>query len=417
MPSSKRKRAGPGLSFAERDRQGQSSGPSNGGGGRRQGYNQVYRLPSKLISGPGIFVTCVQGKERKAALQFIDHLNEIADRLYPGVKLLPPLKHEVAKEAVDGEEEDLMDAMRNGPATATAANEEAAKEESTEDAAPTAVREEEPATATAGPAKEAPVVDDIEAQIQAELAELRGDTSAGGPSKKAKTEHKDKDDGTPTQRFKKIETDTECLNFISCARPIDPYTMVYAVLEEVERTGEPRSRFVQRLSPVTDTCSAHPTQVTQLANRVIPTFFPPDGPARSFKIDPRIRSHNTLTRDSLIQIIAASIPREGGHYADLKKPDVWIIVEVHKNVCAIGVVRDYERFKKLNVQSVADAANAKKAEAYEEHKDAAAQKQEQKQGDDAKQPELQQEQEGPAVAAAAVTDATADGVQTTTTAS
>ncbi len=34
--------------------------------------------------GSGIFVTCVQSKERKAALQFIDLLNEVADRLYPG---------------------------------------------------------------------------------------------------------------------------------------------------------------------------------------------------------------------------------------------------------------------------------------------------------------------------------------------
>lgn len=30
--------------------------------------------------------------------------------------------------------------------------------------------------------------------------------------------------------------------FIRCAPPIDPYKMVYAILEEVERTGEARSR-------------------------------------------------------------------------------------------------------------------------------------------------------------------------------
>ncbi|KAN0065707.1 hypothetical protein ACQY0O_000837 [Thecaphora frezii] len=301
MPSSKRKRSGPGLSFADRDA---SSAPASRP--KRTNYNQVYRLPSKLISGPGIFVTCVKGKERKCALQFIDHLNELADDLYPGVKLLPPLKRDdnlpPKKEEAQADEEDLMDAMRNGAAgpAALVAAREAGEEKSAD--AETATTEEQqggkaqPTVETeteahdeppAPPVKAATVEDDIEAQIKAELAALRGDSEA--PNKKTKTQQtkgnkakaqKDTlEDGTPTQRFKTIETDTECLIFISCARPIDPYKMVYAVLEEVERTGEPRSRFVQRLSPVTDTCSAHPDQVAALAERVIPIFFPAQGPA------------------------------------------------------------------------------------------------------------------------------------------
>lgn len=153
MPSNKRKRSGPGLSFADRDAR--SSGPStsnrsnNGGGGKRSNYNQPYRLPSKLISGPGIFVTCVQGKERKAALQFIDHLNEVADRIYKDVKLLPPLKREEEEKKKDeererGSEEDLMDAMRNGPApVAEAADREETEEPTQQEEETKKVEEEE----------------------------------------------------------------------------------------------------------------------------------------------------------------------------------------------------------------------------------------------------------------------------------
>ncbi len=47
--------------------------------------------------------------------------------------------------------------------------------------------------------------------------------------------------------------------------------------------------------------------------------------------------------------------------ANLTSPDYWIVVEVVKNSAAISVVKDYERFKKMNLQTVAQAANERRA--------------------------------------------------------
>lgn len=330
MPS-KRKRSGPGFN---RD------APADAGGYKRTrpAYNQVYRVPSRNISGPGIFVTCVQGKERKAALQFIDMLNELADRLYPGIAPQPVPEPSAASVGNADDEED-MDALRNGAAASSTETK--------------AVESQAPETET--PAKEDQADkagdDDIEAQIAAELRDIKSSERRRGGVGKA-------------VRFRSVETDTECLVFISVSPPFDPYLLTYTLLEEVESTGVARSRFVQRLTPVSTTCPANATALADLARSVLPGFFGTnEGEGKTFKIDPRIRSHSQLKRNDVIQTIAANIPtadpeNDGGerrriHNANLTEPDLWIVVEVVKNAAAISVVRDYSRFKKLNLQSLA----------------------------------------------------------------
>ncbi|SPO23733.1 related to TAN1 - putative tRNA acetyltransferase [Ustilago trichophora] len=347
MPS-KRKRSGPGFNRDD---------PAAAQRSKKPNYNQVYRLPSRNISGPGIFVTCVQGKERKAALQFIDLLNEVADRLYPGVAPLPPVQagaegEEVKKDVVDqAETEEDMDALRNGAVASTIANDQTSE-----------VKAEE--VSKVEPKKDASAEDDIASQIAAELKDIKSSErpSRGFKSKSSNT----------AVRFKNVETDTECFLFISVSPPFDPYLLVYTILTEVETTGEPRSRFVQRLTPVTTTCSANAEDLTLLSRTILPQHFSTTASeAKTFKIDPRIRSHSKLKRNDVIQIIASNIPtaegEQGGertriHTANLSNPELWIVVEVVKNSAAISVVKDYERFKKLNLQSVALAANEKRAQ-------------------------------------------------------
>lgn len=331
MPS-KRKRSGPGFN---RD------APADAGGYKRSkpAYNQVYRVPSRNISGPGIFVTCVQGKERKAALQFIDMLNELADRLYPGIAP-QPIPEPSAAPVGDADDEEDMDALRNGAAASSSTETKAVETKAPE--TETIAKEDKADKAGDG---------DIEAQIAAELRDIKSSERRRGGGGKA-------------VRFRSVETDTECLVFISVAPPFDPYLLTYTLLEEVESTSVARSRFVQRLTPVSTTCPANATALADLARTVLPGFFGTnESEGRTFKIDPRIRSHSQLKRNDVIQTIAANIPTadpesEGGerrriHNANLTEPDLWIVVEVVKNAAAISVVRDYNRFKKLNLQSLA----------------------------------------------------------------
>lgn len=161
-------------------------------------------------------------------------------------------------------------------------------------------------------------------------------------------------------RVTALDTDTECMCFVQCTPPVDAARVVGRVLEDVIRTGESRSRFVQRLAPVDALCRAEVDAIRATATQVLPRYFPADRPRTvrawvltQYRIEPRIRSHTSLSRDVLIPLVASCIPDSAAHRADLAHPEVVILVEVLKNVCGIGAVEDYERLGKLNVQTLA----------------------------------------------------------------
>jgi len=61
--------------------------------------------------------------------------------------------------------------------------------------------------------------------------------------------------------------------FIKVHPLLDPFQLCYNYMEQVERTGEARSRIISRLSPVAGFCSAHSHELQALAGRVLPRFF------------------------------------------------------------------------------------------------------------------------------------------------
>lgn len=276
--------------------------PTAGAGKRRRhegGEHQRHRAKlAGILSVPGasgVFMSCARGKERKAAMELVDLLDEHSAALYPN--------------AADVDADD-MDALRNGPAPATLA----------------------PSATSRLP------TDDIEAQIRGELATLQ--------SRPQRT----------TSQFAALDTDTECLCFVQCAPPLDAWRIVRRALEEVERTGASRSRFVQRLIPVRVLCRAETEAIRAATARALAPAFPAKH-ARTYRIEPRIRANSSLSRDVLIPLVASCVPP--GATVDLKQPEVTIVVEVLRNICGIGAVEDYERFGKLNVQTLADRQRSK----------------------------------------------------------
>ena len=260
---------------------------------RRVEGGEHQRHRARLVSvletpdASGVFMSCARGKERKAALDLVDVLNEVRRALTQHAHALYGDEH------------------------------------------------------THGTAH-TPQPDDIEAQIRGELAALRA------PRRSA--------------RITPLETDTECLGFVQCTPPVDAARLVTRYLEDVLHTGESRSRYVQRLAPVSALCRAEVDAIRTAATRVLPRFFPADRPRTvrrtltQYRIEPRIRSHTSLSRDVLIPLVASCIPGEGMHRADLARPEVVVLVEVLKNVCGIGAVDAYERLGNLNVQTVAQRA-------------------------------------------------------------
>uniref|UniRef100_A0A060T720 ARAD1B19382p n=1 Tax=Blastobotrys adeninivorans TaxID=409370 RepID=A0A060T720_BLAAD len=178
---------------------------------------------------------------------------------------------------------------------------------------------------------------DIEDAIAKELGQL------SAPDKKKK------------ERFSPIDTGCECVVFFRTRKPIEPVDLVLKVCEDAAHSGAKKSRYAQRLSPVTLTATANIEGVKRLAASVLkPHFHRDEGQEPlKFAIRPTIRNHNAMSRDEVIKTIAQSVGSEHGHKVDLKNYDKLILVEIFKSSVGMSVVdRRFESLERFNLEQI-----------------------------------------------------------------
>jgi len=149
------------------------------------------------------------------------------------------------------------------------------------------------------------------------------------------------------RRFVNCNTGTSCLVFMQCNEPVDPVALVMHYLAEVERTRVIRTKYTQRLIPVSAVAPATMNGLDALAARIVPRRFAAMATAAtSYKVEMKIRNHNVLEKQAAIDQVVKSVPT--GHFVDLEQPNLVILVEIFKNVCGISVVADYRRYQKFS---------------------------------------------------------------------
>lgn len=228
--------------------------------------------------------------------------------------------------------------------------------------------------------------EDIEASVKRELDAMK----ATGKEAKA-----------AGRIFTPVKMNVACLLFIRTRPPVEPVEFVKRICQDA-KSGEQRtrSRYVNRLVPMTAVGRATEQGLLDLARKVLGDVFdlsgkktgddvttggtqeqphPADtassetkqaddgeaklgGPGRpqscSFAIRPSIRNNNTLKRDVIINGVAGLINNQR-HKVDLEKPDKVIIVEVYQNACGMSVVDgDYwNELKRYNLTELYSHAN------------------------------------------------------------
>ncbi|CEH12072.1 THUMP domain-containing proteins [Ceraceosorus bombacis] len=303
----------------------------------------------RRIAGPGIYVSTIRGKEKRAADELVQLLEEIVARDYPGASVEPGWW---PQHAVNVDDRAIVD-----QAASKGEREEVAlppsKTGST--AAPSGQEERKRV--------EAAKSDDVETRFARELAALEEEQSGRCGSKHQKAGVTGEQGAKGNAFFRVVDTGAECLRFLSVAAPLCPFALSFALLKNVEDTGHARCRFVQRITPVAASAHASALNIAALAKHVLPRWLPEEADAaKTFKIDTRIRNHTTLQRDEVIETLAAQIPRTRGHKVDLNNPDCWIVFECLKGTCHIGVLEGYMRFAKYNPQQLADVVRSRRAQ-------------------------------------------------------
>ncbi|GAA5984912.1 hypothetical protein JCM10908_002447 [Rhodotorula pacifica] len=379
----------------DRGKKGAKGGGKGSGGGNH--YKQANYYSSKRpVGGKGIFITTIRGKESRCAGEAYDLLDEVADRLYP------PERIQKMQEARMAWIKAREDKAPGGAPQDLGLDEEAENAEMDDDD-----EEKEDETPAPPPAVDADSDSDdeedldIEASIQRELADLKaGHGGQVAPSKARRSkaggggedqqEQKKVQQRKERPRFQSIKTDTECLCFIATAWPYDPVELTEAIVAEVQETGQSRTRYVQRLSPLSFSChSLSVDQVELQSSRLIEQVFTnwaaENGTTSvTYAIEPSVRSHTApLSRSFLLPLLGSlitslsSAPRISSPCptrpilqvrADLKNPDLVLLPTVLRNVYGLSIVKGNlwkGRGKKFNV---AEIAAMKRAERVEEVK-------------------------------------------------
>jgi len=287
--------------------------PQEGGSKPRKRYRSdgTPIWGKRAIDGSGIWVSCVKGKEKQTVGELYDLFESVRPSvaqnipstllIRPCFVFLPSIL-QLASELWPG-------------STAVEANDE---------------DEERSHTGSE-------VEEDLEKQISRELASM----------KRPRRE----------QRFVNCQTNTPCVIFISCRPPVDPVQLVLKHIENVERTGVTHTRYTHRLTPVTNTCVANAPEIKSLALRILKLFLAQNSDSDyRYKIELKVRNHNTLTRQLLIDAVVSCVP--SGWIVNLEDAEVFFLVEVFKNVCGIGIVKGYYAHQKFNVMEIANMKNA-----------------------------------------------------------
>ncbi|CCE92205.1 putative tRNA acetyltransferase TDEL_0D06210 [Torulaspora delbrueckii] len=157
-----------------------------------------------------------------------------------------------------------------------------------------------------------------------------------------------------------IDLNCECVIFCKTRKPVVPEEFVRRVIKDLADPShmEKRTRYIQKLTPITSSCSSNMDQLIKLAERVLAPHFHNSDKQQSFKFAVEVtrRNFNALERLEIINQIVSCVLQNGKyeHQVDLKNYDKLILVECFKSNIGMSVVDgDYAtEYKKYNVQQI-----------------------------------------------------------------
>lgn len=149
--------------------------------------------------------------------------------------------------------------------------------------------------------------------------------------------------------------------FVSFRDNAPPSVMdfVHKIVAEAKRTGQSKTRHTMRLLPIEVTCFATLEEIEKAFRSHVSNFFPEGEGVKPLKyaIDYEHRASKKMDRMAVIEALAKNVPAP--HSVDLSNPDITITVQVMKNACCLGWVKEYKELGKYNLQRLAELAQEK----------------------------------------------------------
>ncbi|XP_029047303.2 THUMP domain-containing protein 1 homolog [Osmia bicornis bicornis] len=165
------------------------------------------------------------------------------------------------------------------------------------------------------------------------------------------------------RRFQIVDTGVKNVIFVRSSLT-NPLELVTKIITELDKTKQQRTRFLLRLLPIEVVCKAYMTDIKLKADAMLEKYFAQE--PKTFSIVFNRHSNNNINREQVIEDLAGLISKKNpGNKADLKNPEIAVVVEVIRGVCLISIAPHYYKFKKYNLLEICNikepADNAKKS--------------------------------------------------------
>lgn len=190
---------------------------------------------------------------------------------------------------------------------------------------------------------------DLEEQLKREISELK---------------EKSKQDVKRGSLFQFIELQMECLLFVKVHRTINPVTLALSVLEDAEKNEVKRTRYVSKMIPIMDSCSASKENFDALLTSVFNKERKQnkDEDAKVYSVDITRRMFKIIERDDIMKMATGKLRELDSEIKiNYKEYQKLLIIQCFKANIGVSIVNkdDWEKYKKFNLNQISESKKEK----------------------------------------------------------
>lgn len=187
--------------------------------------------------------------------------------------------------------------------------------------------------------------DDISKQLESQIEQ-------------SKVEVKEK-----AKRFLKLDTGTTNCLFIKTT--LDARELGIKIVQDLVESQKKKSKNILRFIPISATCKAKVQDIVDCCGPLCDQFFLKE--PRSFSVVFNKRYNNDIHRDQVIKDVANLIANKNiNNKVDLRNPQLTVLIEVIKGLCAISILPNYVQYKKYNLNELHAKGQSSKEDTKEE---------------------------------------------------
>lgn len=171
-----------------------------------------------------------------------------------------------------------------------------------------------------------------------------------------------KNQSVENRRFQNVTTKVKSVVFIKTTLS-DPADLVQRIFDDTLESGLAQSRFILRLVPVLETCKAEEEKLNQMCEEQFSKYIEKHecGEEVSYSTLYKIRCNNVINNQMIYACVNKALkklrPKARVKYDN---PDLVIHVNVMPKICCLSILKDYNKYKKYNLNELLMPSKATK---------------------------------------------------------